>query len=552
MALIDVRDETVKQKISADKSIRNKIFAHKYSGYDDAPFHMTGDIIMQPKDGVSVEDILAKNEVDAESVTKTDVGVIVRLKDWGKLLSAANAIHESEMVDWCHPDFICYFERMTNDQYFSQQYYLKNTGQTGGTSGIDINVELAWTITTGAGIRVAVIDDGVEDHDDLAGRVLNGYTPRNPNGTNSNGGNGRPYPANINPRNGLDVGHGQACAGIIAASHNTTYTAGVAPGAVIIPINIFYGGETVYDYASAIEYAWNPNKGNADVISNSWGYSNGPPIGANAITQQIDNALREGRLRNGVRRGCVVVFSSGNRTPYGPMAYPASLSNVIAVGAVDESGTVWNYSNRGNTLDVVAPSGNIMMQGDVYTLDRMGSYGYETGNYTSRFGGTSAACPQVAGVAALVLSANPNLTQKQVADRIESTAQKAGPYYYSAAYLRPNGTWNDQTGYGLVNAIGAVINTGTSVSPVMRLDLNYRSPSEARVYIENPYNVSGVYYEWEFNGSPSSWGGGTAEVIVPYNMFSFWGDDNVLRLRCRAVLGSAVSPWSAPLLVYAP
>jgi hypothetical protein len=116
MALIDVRDEAVKQKVLADESIKNKIFAHKYSGYDDTPFYMTGDIIMQPKEGVSAEEILSKNEVDAETVTKTDIGVVVRLKDWGKLLSTANAIYESEMVDWCHPDFISMDERMTNHQ----------------------------------------------------------------------------------------------------------------------------------------------------------------------------------------------------------------------------------------------------------------------------------------------------------------------------------------------------------------------------------------------------------------------------------------------------
>jgi hypothetical protein len=257
MALIDVSDEAVGQEVLADKSVKNKIFAQKYSGYDDAPFYMTGDIVMQPKEGASVEDILAKNGVDAESVTKTDVGVVVRLKDWGKLLSTANTIYESKMVDWCHPDFISIRKMATNDPYFSQQYHLKNTGQTGGTAGVDINAEPAWGISTGEGIRVAVIDDGVESHDDIW-RLSGGFTPRNPNGSYASGGSGRPTSSGA---------HGQACAGIIAASHNTTYTAGVAPNSTIIPINMFYGGESTSDIAAAIEYAWNPNKGNTDVIS---------------------------------------------------------------------------------------------------------------------------------------------------------------------------------------------------------------------------------------------------------------------------------------------
>ncbi|MDR2890772.1 MAG: S8 family serine peptidase, partial [Alistipes sp.] len=91
------------------------------------------------------------------------------------------------------------------------------------------------------------------------------------------------------------------------------------------------------------------------------------------MTQQINNAVNQGRLRNGVRRGCVVVFASGNSRPYGPVSYPASLSNVIAVGAVNKYGTVWYYSCRGSELDVVAPSGDIELRGDLYTLDRMGA-----------------------------------------------------------------------------------------------------------------------------------------------------------------------------------
>jgi len=448
MAVIDVRGGNIKQKVAESKVAKGKIFAHKFSD-SDSPFYMTGDILMQPKEDVAVEDILAKHEVDAETVTKTDIGVVVRLKDWSNLLTTANAIYESGMVDWCHPDFIAPIERTANDQHFPQQYYLKNTGQTGGTSGVDINVEPAWTISTGANIRVAVIDDGVEDHDDLAGRVLNGYTPLNPTY-----GNGRPTTQSGLP-SGL-IGHGQACAGIIAASHNTSYVAGIAPDVKIVPVNIFhtwrqgydqygrlrwYSVESVQNVAAGIEYAWNPNKGNADVISNSWGYGD-TPANADVITQQINNAVNQGRLRNGVRKGCVVVFASGNSG--GNVSYPATLQNVIAVGAVDKYGTVWNYSCRGSELDVVAPSGDIALRGDVYTLDRMGSNGYEPGNYTSRFGGTSAACPQVAGIAALILSAYPNLTQAQVADAII----KSGSSYPSR---------NNETGYGLVNASTAVL-----------------------------------------------------------------------------------------------
>jgi subtilisin family serine protease len=104
-------------------------------------------------------------------------------------------------------------------------------------------------------------------------------------------------------------------------------------------------------------------------------------------------------------------------------------------------------------LGVVAPGTGI------YTTDRQGSAGYATGNYYSDFGGTSAACPHVAGVAALVLSANPNLTQAEVRAIIESTCTKLSGYSYSLNSNHPNDTWNNQVGHGLVNAYAAVMAT---------------------------------------------------------------------------------------------
>ncbi|MDR2936271.1 MAG: hypothetical protein LBU80_02885 [Rikenellaceae bacterium] len=99
---------------------------------------------MQPKKGISPKEILAKFEVNGEIVTETETGiVVVQLKDWRSILITANSIYESGLVDWCHPDFITPITKLTNDLLFSQQYYLKNTGQNGGTRGIDIKAEQA-------------------------------------------------------------------------------------------------------------------------------------------------------------------------------------------------------------------------------------------------------------------------------------------------------------------------------------------------------------------------------------------------------------------------
>ncbi|NJN29001.1 MAG: S8 family serine peptidase [Cyclobacteriaceae bacterium] len=153
------------------------------------------------------------------------------------MFAISNKIYESGLVEWCHPDMALPVET-SNDPLYPQQYYLNNTGQNGGTNNIDINAPEAWAITQGCDqIRVAVLDDGVEDHEDLAGRVLGGFTPTNPVN-----GNGRPEGVNIVDQSGNcvgRVGHGIACAGILGASHNNSIgIRGVAPNAQIVPVNI--------------------------------------------------------------------------------------------------------------------------------------------------------------------------------------------------------------------------------------------------------------------------------------------------------------------------
>jgi len=159
-------------------------------------------------------------------------------------------------------------------------------------------------------------------------------------------------------------------------------------------------------------------------------------------------------LRNGRSgKGCVVVFASGNDYQ-STVGYPANCNpEVIAVGAISSSGMRASFSNYGSALDVVAPGEDV-----ITTTTNSG--------YSSAISGTSFACPLVAGVAALVLSVNPDLTQKQVADIIESTAKKCGNYSYTTQSGHTNGTWNNQMGYGLVDAYAAVIkakNTGSTV-----------------------------------------------------------------------------------------
>ena len=141
--------------------------------------------------------------------------------------------------------------------------------------------------------------------------------------------------------------------------------------------------------------------------------------------------------RNGL--GCVIVFAAGNNNN-STVSYPANaIADIVAVGALSPCGerknpsscdgeTNWG-SNYGTALDVMAPGVLIP------TTDISGSAGYSSGDYFNRFNGTSSACPHVAGIAALVLSVNPSLTQKEVVTIIEKTAKKTGNYSYATVWF---------------------------------------------------------------------------------------------------------------------
>lgn len=380
----------------------------------------------------------------------------VNAKSFEKVLATANAINESGTVKWCEPDFTGTI-RNNVDPLYADQFYLNNTGQVGGAVGIDINAPEAWITTFGANLKVAVIDAGVENHEDFNGRVLSGFTAEV-------GGNGAPT---VIP--GAAKAHGVACAGIIGAStDNGIGIHGIARNVRFVPINIFplaepasnpSGAASYANVAIAIDWAW--NQGGADVLSNSWGGD--PSAPSSAVTDAINRAMTNGRGG----KGCPVIFSSGNSYPsWTDVGFPGNVANVITVGACNNWGTageIWSYSQRGPSMDVVAPSGLPGLLGDVVTTDRMGAAGYNTGNYMSNFGGTSAACPQVAGVAALILSVNPALTGTQVRSIIQSTATDMGTAGFDNTF-----------GYGRVNASYAVCNAFSTL-PITGTDLQCTS-----------------------------------------------------------------------------
>lgn len=361
---------------------------------------------------------------------------VIQLSDITTALSTANYLSESGWVFWATPDYISL--STTTTKYYNQ-YYIAN--YYNNMSKINPEIDKVWKITKGcSNIRVAVIDVGVEHHTDLRdengnSRVLSGYSAFSDGPV-------------------IDA-HGTACAGIIAASHSEEMK-GIAPNVKIVPVRIGWASSNFAsssEIAKAIYWAFSPSGGNADVLSNSWGTLSP----SDAVIQAIKDAQiygRGGNVETGKKGlGSIVVFSSGNRRELGITGINVYAKYAIAVGALLKDGTLTSYSQTGPELDFVAFGGS--NEGDIVTLDLMGSEGYEKGNYTSSFNGTSAACPQISGIAALILSVNPNLSRDEVEQIMIDNAVDLGTSGRDESY-----------GYGLVNGFEAVLDAVRTVVPL--------------------------------------------------------------------------------------
>ena len=354
-------------------------------------------------------------------------------------MQTANLFYETGIFEYSHANFAYFNALSSNDTYFPQQWGLSNTGQSGGTPGVDIGAVSAWTLTTGSpNIRIAIIDDGVDlSHPDLQANLVTGYDSfyalifYMPPG----------WPMHV------DDYHGTAVAGIAGAVQNNSLgVSGVAPNCKIIPVRVADASGIILTdlIADGFDWAWQHE---ADVIN----FSVASASFNQAVKDAIDRATSNGRLISGAPKGCVIVAASGNSNT--SVYFPANQANVIGVGAITNKGQRKSDSNYGNDLNVVAP-------GDaIYTTDMQATGGFNTssgtaGNYYSNFNGTSAATPFVSGVAALILSVRPDLTWSQVQQTIETTAKKLPGFSFNIS--KPNGSFNSDVGYGLVQAYVAV------------------------------------------------------------------------------------------------
>ncbi len=379
---------------------------------------------------------------------------------------AAQRYRNDPNVEAATPDYYAFPMAIPNDPLYSSQWGHNNTGQMKdycwgcgghdsgtpvGTPGFDANTQAAWDAPQGFGsasVVIAIIDSGVDQgHPDL--RQVTGWDYGD-NDSNPNDDSASP-------------GHGTAVAGVAAGiAGNGIGVAGVAGGCSIMPLKVAdsAGNMAFSSIQNALTYAANNG---ADIVNMS--------LGA-AITS---DPATDDAILFAYNSGVTILAATGNENA-STISYPAIHSLVIGVGAASPcgerkrsssnsadlnpgvsadpnsytcDGERWWGSNYGTSVQDGAGSVDIIAPTILPTTDIRGSGGFDAGDYSMWFNGTSCATPYAAGVAALIKSAHPTWTPAQIRTQLVSTAM-------DVVSVESGSGWDRYTGYGMVDAAAAV------------------------------------------------------------------------------------------------
>ncbi|WP_333740214.1 S8 family peptidase [Streptomyces sp. IBSBF 2806] len=308
--------------------------------------------------------------------------------------------------------------------------YAKQWDLFESTAGM--NVPGAWATSTGTGVTVAVIDTGYVTHSDLAANIVAGYdfiadTAVSADGDGRDGNPADPgdYYAANECGSGIPASnsswHGTHVAGTIAAvTNNGKGVAGIAYGAKISPLRVLgkCGGYDS-DIIDAITWASGGTVSGVPANSNIAKVINMSLGGDGACTSATQSAITAA-----VNRGTTVVVAAGNDNDNVANHSPGNCNNVISVGATNRTGAKASYSNYGSLVDISAPGGQTSTGTANGILSTLNS-GAKTPSSESYayYQGTSMATPHIAGLVALMKSANSSLTPAQIEAAIKSNAR---------------------------------------------------------------------------------------------------------------------------------
>jgi serine protease len=413
----------------------------------------------------------ALNQVSAQSVT-TSVAIpynpgssqetnpkpsVQQMLGAQETLQAVKELQANPNVASVQPNYIYQLSSLPNDTYVSTNGTSWAKGAFGSPTQVNlwglkaINADKAWNLSTGSGVRVAIIDTGVDNtHPDLKNQML-----RNSVGQIIG------YNFINNTTDAMDdYGHGTLVAGIVAAQMNNGIgIAGVAPNAKIMPIKVFNdnGYSTDQSITEGIYFAIQ-NK--AQVINMSLGGAGPDPVIAKAITAATQADIP-------------VVVAAGNNANDVNLISPADDPNVISVGAEGENTDnpqdiiapdgITDFSNFGSGLDLIAPGGETdssMLGNILSTISSTNVFPTMVlvGNNYAIFQGTSLAAPYVTGAVADILQLHPNYTVDQIKSILYVSASNVpSPSAGTTDNYTGNLTgWNPFSGYGGLNVVKAL------------------------------------------------------------------------------------------------
>lgn len=424
-------------------------------------------------------------------------------------IEIANQLYKDKNVKYAYPNWIrARTEKfVSNDPLFNNQWHLSNTGQGGGTSGEDSNILGAWTNqnATGSSTRIAIVDDGLElNHEDLTSSIIGGLSYDWVDG-------------DMDPTAG---NHGTSVAGVAAATGgNGIGVTGAAPEAGL-------GGHRLLGANSDTNEseALTRNNNVFDIYNNSWGPSDtGDSLsGPGPLTQA---ALASGVINGRSGSGTIFTWAGGNGlTNQDNSNYDGYAASrfTIAIAASDNTGVQSWYSEPGANILINAPSNGGTL--GITTTDRTGAAGYDPGNYTSTFGGTSSATPLVSGIISQMLQVNPTLGWRDVQHILAVTASKNDPGH--ADWVQNGaGYWvNHAYGFGRIDSSAAValasswinvpneISISEFVTPSLPIPAS-GDPISVNITVTDDINIE--YVELTFDSDHTYWGDLDIKLISP-------------------------------------